>query len=178
MTPLLVSLAVQLEPLLGPAIGWAVGISAAPGLFTWIGGSIVLLATLGATLATAKRERQEEQAAAEDRRLLKHKSLRMPSASGNSSSLGSYAALDVAEPPAGSPDAVYLPDAASPEAVAVHGGSGVSSADRVSRMGYGGDMEVIVGERALLPGGSQLSHHKPHGREHLEIELPDTHGRQ
>lgn len=60
MTPLLVSLAVQFEPVLGPLLGWITGVSPAPGLFTWVGGSIVLLATIGATLATAQRQQQEE----------------------------------------------------------------------------------------------------------------------
>jgi hypothetical protein len=175
MTPLLVSLAVQLEPVLGPALGWAVGVAAAPGLFTWIGGSIVLLATLGATLATAKRQQQEEAAAeAEDRQMLKHKSMRLPSVGGgNSSSLGSYAALGAADEPAASPDAGRMPDVASSKV----GTLGVGSVG--GSVGVGGDMEVIVGERMqLLPNGSQLSHHsKPHGKEHLEIELPDVHDR-
>jgi hypothetical protein len=179
MTPLLVSLAVQLEPVLGPALGWACGVAAAPGLFTWIGGSIVLLATLGATLATAKRQQQEEAAAeSEDRLMLKHKSMRLPSVGGNSS-LGSYAALVAAEEPAGSPEAGQLPDVASPEASTLGVGSGDLRGGGVGGVCVGGDMEMIVGERAqLLPNGSQLSHHsKPHGREHLEIELPDIHDR-
>lgn len=181
MTPLLVSLAVQLEPVLGPALGWAVGVAAAPGLFTWIGGSIVLLATLGATLATAKRQQQEEAAAeAEDRQMLKHKSMRLPSVGGgNSSSLGSYAALVAAEEPAGSQDTGHLPVEASPEAGTVGVGSGVLKGGSIGGVGVGGDMEVIVGERTqLLPNGSHLSHHsKPHAPEHLEIELPDIHDR-
>lgn len=61
MAPLMVSLAVQFEPVVGPLIGWAVGVSLPPGIYTWIGGAIVLLAAVGATVATARRQEQEEQ---------------------------------------------------------------------------------------------------------------------
>eukprot|EP00878_Enallax_costatus_P014394 GHUV01015054.1.p1 GENE.GHUV01015054.1~~GHUV01015054.1.p1 ORF type:complete len:402 (+),score=87.18 GHUV01015054.1:361-1566(+) len=61
MPPLMVSLAVQFEPIVGPLIGWAVGVALPPGIFTWIGGAVVLVAAAGATVATAKRQEQEEQ---------------------------------------------------------------------------------------------------------------------
>ena len=151
LTPLLVSLGVQLEPVLGPALGWALGVAAAPGLFTWIGGSIVLLATLGATLATARRQQQEEAAAAEanGRLLLKNKSMRLPSSSADGASYAAVAA-----------------EAHSRQGSQAGGGS---SSTRE------GDMDVIVSERQqLLPASSQLSHHaKPHAADHYEIELPD-----
>eukprot|EP00879_Flechtneria_rotunda_P014854 GHRR01015519.1.p2 GENE.GHRR01015519.1~~GHRR01015519.1.p2 ORF type:complete len:159 (+),score=47.53 GHRR01015519.1:1384-1860(+) len=59
MSPLMVSLAVQFEPVIGPFLGWLAGVAAAPGTFTWIGGGIVLLATAGAIVATAKRQQAE-----------------------------------------------------------------------------------------------------------------------
>jgi hypothetical protein len=133
-------------------------VAAAPGLFTWIGGSIVLLATLGATLATARRQQQEEEAAAaaESRLLLKNKSMRLPSSSVDDDA--GYAAVDA--------------EAAAP------GRS--RQADGGSSSVREGDMDVIVSERQqLLPASSQLSHHvKPHAVEHHEIELPDIHSEQ
>lgn len=59
MAPLMVSLAVQFEPIVGPLIGWAVGVALPPGMYTWIGGGVVLVAAAGATVATAKRQEQE-----------------------------------------------------------------------------------------------------------------------
>ena len=181
MTPLLVSLAVQLEPVLGPALGWALGVAAAPGLFTWIGGSVVLLATVGATLATAQRQKQEESAAAaeaEERRMLKHKSLRLPSFGGPGAHSGSgggssYAAVSGAEEHAGISIQQQQLHGAAP---AGHVGSSGGGGGGVLREG---DMDVIVSEREqLLPSGAQLSHHlKPHAKEHQEIELPDVYER-
>lgn len=172
MTPLLVSLAVQLEPVLGPALGWSLGVAAAPGLFTWIGGSIVLLATLGATIATGRRQQQEEAAAAEaeDRLLIKNKSMRLPSSSTDGSNT-SYVVVAAADEGG----------ASEPGQVGGEGGgsSGGMYAGRFHGLGVGinSDMDVVVGEREqLLPSSSQLSHHtKPHARDHHEIELPDIH---
>lgn len=56
LTPLHVSLAVQLEPVLGALFGWLARVAPPPGIFTWAGGSVVLAATAGATIATARRE--------------------------------------------------------------------------------------------------------------------------
>jgi len=179
MTPLLVSLAVQLEPVLGPALGWAAGVAAAPGLFTWVGGSVVLLATLGATLATARRQQQEEAEEAE-RRLLKNKSMRLVSdaGDGNSTRGSSYAALAAAEDAAGSSAERQLESTAVDVAGGGQGAFGHSGGVSRGSMGpEAGDMDVIVSERAqLLPSGSHLSHHVKQGRsDHTEIELPDIH---
>lgn len=181
MTPLLVSLAVQLEPLLGPALGWALGVAAAPGLFTWIGGSIVLLATLGATLATGRRQQQEEAAAAEaeGRLLLKNKSMRLPSVGAprgdaGSSSYAPVAAVDKAE--VGVHDYEQgLGLGGSGSGSGSVGKAGYTGRDRSVGLARNGDMDVIVSEQEhLLLGGSQLSHHvKPHVLDHQEIELPD-----
>jgi hypothetical protein len=172
MTPLLVSLAVQLEPVLGPALGWALGVAAAPGLFTWIGGSVVLLATLGATLATGRRQQQEEAAAAEaeGRLLVKNKSIRLPSISASSSN-SSYVAVAAA-------DEAGASQQGQRGVVDGDGSSPVTYAGRSQGAGVGRDRYMdVVGEREqLLPSSSQLSHHmKPHARDHQEIELPDIH---
>jgi hypothetical protein len=70
VSPLIVSLAVQFEPVVGPFIGWATAVSPAPGLFTYIGGGIIMAATVGATVAAALRQQKEE-------RLVKTKSMRI-----------------------------------------------------------------------------------------------------
>jgi hypothetical protein len=70
VSPLMVSLAVQFEPVVGPFIGWATGVSPAPGFFTYIGGGIIMVATVGATVAGALRQQKEE-------RFVKTKSMRM-----------------------------------------------------------------------------------------------------
>jgi hypothetical protein len=66
----MVSLAVQFEPVVGPFIGWATGVSPAPGFYTYIGGGIIMAATVGATVAGALRQQKEE-------RFVKTKSMRM-----------------------------------------------------------------------------------------------------
>lgn len=51
LNPLVISVAVLFEPLLGSVIGWFLGTSSIPGLFTWVGGIFliggVILVTLG-----------------------------------------------------------------------------------------------------------------------------------
>lgn len=192
------SLAVQLEPVLGPLLGFAFGVAAAPGMFTWIGGSVVLLATLGATLATAKRQQQEEEA--ESRRVLKHKSMRLPSfvvaggggGDGNGSN-SSYAALTAQEDSFSAQAAAGGGNSNGSRGISIpqwkQSGIGNSSSSRMSEAE--GDMDVVVGERQqLLPGGSQLSHHvhvRPaagvmhhqhhnHNRDHSEIEMQEPAG--
>mmetsp|Transcript_15190 Transcript_15190/g.26341 ORF Transcript_15190/g.26341 Transcript_15190/m.26341 type:complete len:442 (+) Transcript_15190:67-1392(+) len=61
LTPLTIALAFQLEPLVGTLIGFALGVVDAPGLATWIGGLVVLLATCWVTSSTVKREATEMQ---------------------------------------------------------------------------------------------------------------------
>jgi hypothetical protein len=70
VSPLIVSLAVQFEPVVGPFIGWATAVSPAPGFFTYIGGGIIMVATVGATVAAALRQQKEE-------RLVKTKSMQI-----------------------------------------------------------------------------------------------------
>ena len=60
LSSLTVALAVQLEPLLGPCIGYALGVMAPPGVYTYAGGAVVLVATVWVSFASAKREAAEE----------------------------------------------------------------------------------------------------------------------
>jgi hypothetical protein len=60
MSSLTVALAVQLEPMIGPCIGYALGVMAPPGVYTYAGGAVVLLATVWVSIASAKREAAEE----------------------------------------------------------------------------------------------------------------------
>lgn len=54
--PLVVTLALNLEPALGSLAGWAVGVAAAPGPWTAVGGVAMLLATMVVSSAAAARE--------------------------------------------------------------------------------------------------------------------------
>jgi hypothetical protein len=112
--------------------------------------------------------------------MLKNKSMRLPSFNagdgsgiGNSSSSSGYAAVAGVE--------AHTGVSIQQEAGSNHGVAGVGHVGDSSGGGYGGghrqgDMDVIVSEREqLLPGGSQLSHHVKHAKEHQEIELPDAH---
>jgi len=60
LTPLTVSLAFQLEPLVGTLIGWAAGVAPAPGWSTYVGGAVVLASTCAVTYAATQRELREE----------------------------------------------------------------------------------------------------------------------
>ena len=67
LSPLTVSLAIQLEPLFGSLIGWALGVATAPGAATWAGGAAVLAATAVVLVAAARRQAGEAAAAAAGR---------------------------------------------------------------------------------------------------------------
>lgn len=60
MTALQIGLACSLEPAIGSLIGWAAGVMAAPGAFTYVGGAVVLGATIWVTVATAEREQRQQ----------------------------------------------------------------------------------------------------------------------
>lgn len=55
-----VSLAFQLEPLIGSFIGWIAGVSPAPGWATYVGGCMVLAATCVVTYYSSQRELRQE----------------------------------------------------------------------------------------------------------------------
>ena len=56
---LLLTLSLAIEPLLGSLIGWSVGLAEAPGIFTWIGGAVLLISTLLVVVAGHRREQAE-----------------------------------------------------------------------------------------------------------------------
>lgn len=60
ITPLTVSLAGQMEPILAPLIGWWLNVMQPPGLLTYIGGAVVLVATIIVIIATARRQAAEQ----------------------------------------------------------------------------------------------------------------------
>jgi drug/metabolite transporter (DMT)-like permease len=49
--PLLVSVTLVLEPLLGSLLGYLVGVESAPGFWTWIGGPMMIIGTASVTLS-------------------------------------------------------------------------------------------------------------------------------
>jgi|APGre2960657404_1045060.scaffolds.fasta_scaffold43907_3 drug/metabolite transporter (DMT)-like permease len=57
MTPLTIGLATQMEPVLGPLISSAAGLSAPPGAATYGGGALVLAATALVLVSSSERER-------------------------------------------------------------------------------------------------------------------------
>lgn len=58
-SPLIISLACNLEPLLGSLMGWLAGIVALPGPWTWVGGALVLASTATVSLASHRREQRQ-----------------------------------------------------------------------------------------------------------------------
>lgn len=67
MSPLVLTLAQTLDPVIGSLLGWAFGLMAAPGLLTYIGGAVLLAATVFVTLAGAQRRKLEADAAAAEK---------------------------------------------------------------------------------------------------------------
>ncbi|GBF99716.1 drug Metabolite transporter superfamily [Raphidocelis subcapitata] len=59
LSSLTISLAIQLEPLFGPVIGWAIGVASAPSPATWAGGAAVLAATCVVLASAARRQAAE-----------------------------------------------------------------------------------------------------------------------
>ncbi len=54
--PLVIALSLTLEPVIGSFIGWAMSLAEPPSLLTYLGGLVLLGATLLVTLASHKRE--------------------------------------------------------------------------------------------------------------------------
>jgi drug/metabolite transporter (DMT)-like permease len=63
--PIIISVAVLFEPLIGSLIGWLLGTAVAPGLFTWLGGPFliagVILVTLGLSEGAADAAQTNEE---------------------------------------------------------------------------------------------------------------------
>ncbi|PRW45144.1 Permeases of the drug metabolite transporter family permease component [Chlorella sorokiniana] len=67
LNPLIISLACNLEPLLGSLLGWAVGVVTAPGPWTYVGGALVLASTATVSIASHRREKKQASKAAASR---------------------------------------------------------------------------------------------------------------
>lgn len=67
MSPLVLTLAQTLDPVIGSLLGWAFGLMAAPGLLTYAGGAVLLAATVFVTLAGAQRRKLEAESAAAEK---------------------------------------------------------------------------------------------------------------
>ncbi|GAX80418.1 hypothetical protein CEUSTIGMA_g7857.t1 [Chlamydomonas eustigma] len=59
-TPLTLTLAMQMEPLVGSLMGWMAGFVSAPNWRTYLGGAAVLVAAGVVTVASSKREEKQE----------------------------------------------------------------------------------------------------------------------
>jgi drug/metabolite transporter (DMT)-like permease len=61
VNPLVISVFLLMEPIIGSALGVVIGVSGYPGIWTWIGTPIVLGSTVWVTIAEYKRTQHEEQ---------------------------------------------------------------------------------------------------------------------
>lgn len=59
MSPLVLTLAQTLDPVIGSLLGWGFGLMAAPGPLTYAGGGVLLAATAYVTIAGGQRRKQE-----------------------------------------------------------------------------------------------------------------------
>ena len=57
--PLLLTLSLTLEPLIGSVIGWMLGLAQPPGVYTWVGGAILLASTVMVVIFGHRREQSE-----------------------------------------------------------------------------------------------------------------------
>jgi len=53
---LLISVTLVMEPMIGAVIGWAIGVEEIPGMWTWVGGPLMVAGTVMVTIAVARRE--------------------------------------------------------------------------------------------------------------------------
>jgi len=56
---LLISVTLVMEPMIGALIGWAIGVENIPGIWTWIGGPLMVAGTVMVTIAVAKNSNSE-----------------------------------------------------------------------------------------------------------------------
>lgn len=63
LPPLVITLALNMEPALGSLAGWVVGVAGVPGPWTLLGGAAMLVATFVVSVAAARREAADERAA-------------------------------------------------------------------------------------------------------------------
>ena len=53
---LLISVTLVMEPMIGALIGWAIGVEEIPGMWTWLGGPLMVAGTVMVTIAVARKE--------------------------------------------------------------------------------------------------------------------------
>lgn len=61
LDPLIISLACNLEPLIGSLLGYAAGVVPPPGAWTYLGGALIMLSTAVVSLASHRREQRQRQ---------------------------------------------------------------------------------------------------------------------
>ena len=66
LPPLVISVSVVLEPLLGGLLGWFLGVQDIPGMWTWIGGPFMIAGMALAIVGTNNRLTQEPEIAADN----------------------------------------------------------------------------------------------------------------
>eukprot|EP00887_Chlorella_sp_A99_P004149 scaffold23.g4149.t1 len=76
LPPLVISLACNLEPLIGSLLGWAVGVASTPGPWTYCDGALIMGSTALVSVASSRREKAE--AAREAARLALERALAPP----------------------------------------------------------------------------------------------------
>ena len=59
LPPLVVSVTLVMEPLIGSLMGWILGLESIPGIWTWLGGPLIIAGTLLVTLELAKGDEEE-----------------------------------------------------------------------------------------------------------------------
>ena len=55
LPPLVISVSVVMEPLLGGLLGWVLGVQAVPNMWTWVGGPFMIIGTALAIVGTNHR---------------------------------------------------------------------------------------------------------------------------
>lgn len=63
MPPLLIALALTIEPLIGTFIGWELGLAQIPGIWTYSGGAVLLASTAVVIIAGDRRHQAADAAA-------------------------------------------------------------------------------------------------------------------
>lgn len=57
---LLISVTLVMEPMIGALIGWLIGVEEIPGMWTWVGGPLMVAGTVLVTIAVARKNVEEE----------------------------------------------------------------------------------------------------------------------
>jgi len=95
LAPLVVSLALTLEPLVGSLLGWAVGVTGAPTPLECLGGVMLMVAMAAVTISSHRRETQKAECIGEVEGL--HYDVENPTAAGATEE-GYGAVLELSRP--------------------------------------------------------------------------------